>query len=187
MIKHLCIFASGTGSNAQKIVDYFRGNNDILVKLIVTNNPTAGVLSIAQKEGITSHILAKKELASTEFISMLQQESIDLIVLAGFLKLIPRSLINAFANKIVNIHPALLPNYGGKGMYGMNVHKAVKENGDSMSGMTIHFVNERFDEGEHIFQASCAILPEDTAKMIAQKVLQLEHKHYAVVIEKLLA
>ncbi len=187
MAKQICIFASGTGSNAQKIIDYFKHHVDIRVRLIVTNKATAGVLTIAQKEGIDSHILTKNELSSQAFIAKLQQKNIDLIVLAGFLKLIPLSLIKAFPNQIVNIHPALLPKYGGKGMYGMNVHKAVRENNDTTSGMTIHYVNKQYDEGKHIFQASCDIFPEDTAEMIARKVLVLEHGFYAMVIEGLLA
>ena len=186
MAKHLCIFASGTGSNAQKIIDFFRDNDAINISLIVTNKATAGVLSIAQRERIPSHILAKNELGSEAFITTLKQNDIDLIVLAGFLKLIPLDLIKAFPNRIVNIHPALLPKYGGKGMYGMNVHVAVKENGETKSGMTIHYVNEHFDEGEHIFQASCDIFPDDTPAMIARKVLVLEHGFYGIVIEELL-
>jgi phosphoribosylglycinamide formyltransferase-1 len=186
MAKHLCIFASGTGSNAQKIIDYFRDNEAINIRLIVTNKASAGVLSIAKREKIPSHVLAKNELESEVFIGKLKQNDIDLIVLAGFLKLIPSSLIKAFPNQIINIHPALLPKYGGKGMFGKHVHKAVKENGETKSGMTIHYVNEQYDEGEHIFQASCDIFPEDMPEMIARKVLVLEHGFYGIVIERLL-
>ncbi len=186
MVKRLCIFASGTGSNAQKIIDFFRHRRDVEVTIIVSNKATAGVLSIAETEGIKSHILGKHELSSEEFVQRLQELQIDLIILAGFLKLIPQNLIQAFPNQIVNIHPALLPKYGGKGMYGMHVHKAVRANNESKTGITIHYVNERYDEGEHIFQASCEVLPEDTPEMIAKKVLALEHSNFAKEIESML-
>jgi len=180
MVKRLCIFASGTGSNAQKIIDFFRHRRDVEVTIIVSNKATAGVLSIAETEGIKSHILGKHELSSEEFVQRLQELQIDLIILAGFLKLIPQNLIQAFPNQIVNIHPALLPKYGGKGMYGIHVHRAVKANNDSQSGITIYYVRE------HIFQASCEVLPEDTPEMIAKKVLALEHSNFAKEIESML-
>ena len=186
MIKRLCIFASGTGSNAQKIIDFFRHRSDVDVALIVSNKSTAGVLTIAKNEGIDSHVLHKKELSSEEFIQRLNDQQIDLIILAGFLKLIPKNLVKAFPNKIVNIHPALLPKYGGKGMYGMHVHRAVKANNESETGITIHYVNERYDEGKHIFQASCEVSPKDTAEIIAKKVLALEHANFAKVVDGIL-
>lgn len=186
MTKKLCIFASGTGSNAKKIIDYFRNSDTVEVSLIVSDKPNVGVLSIAQKEGIQWKVLAKAELSTEAFSASLKSQSISLIILAGFLKLIPKGLIKAFPDQIINIHPALLPKYGGKGMYGMNVHHAVSENKEKNSGITIHYVNERFDDGRHIFQASCQVNPDDTAQMIAKKVQVLEHGYFPLVIEQVL-
>ena len=183
----LCIFASGTGSNAQKIIDYFRERDDVDVDLIVTNKSTAGVLAIASAEGIDSHILEKGELTSEHFVELLQSRQTSLIILAGFLKLIPVTLTQAYPNRIVNIHPALLPKYGGKGMYGMHVHQAVKDHGEKQSGITIHYVNERYDEGAVIFQASFDVFAEDTAKDIARKGRVLEHGYFAMVVDGLLS
>lgn len=183
----LCIFASGTGSNAQKIIDYFRERDDVDVDLIVTNKSTAGVLGIARQEGIDSHILGKGELISQDFLERLQSRQTILIILAGFLKLIPATLTQAYPNRIINIHPALLPRYGGKGMYGMHVHQAVKDNGEKQSGITIHYVNERYDEGAVIFQASYDVFAEDTPQDIARKGQVLEHEHFAKVVDGLLS
>ena len=186
-MKRIAIFASGTGSNAQKIIEHFEGHDNIEVSLIVSNKSKAGVLELAKTHHIPYLILNREEFFHTEnILEKFAIYPIDFIVLAGFLWLIPPYLVRAFDHKIVNIHPALLPAYGGKGMYGKKVHQAVWEAGEKESGMTIHFVNEQYDEGNIIFQARCPLTKEDSPDDIAQKVLQLEHHHYAQVIENLL-
>lgn len=187
MVHKLCIFASGTGSNAQKIIDYFREREDVAVDLIVTNKSTAGVLQIAQKENVAHKILDKDELQSNTFIDFLRDRQTTLIILAGFLKLIPSQLTQAFPRRIINIHPALLPKYGGKGMYGKHVHQAVKDNAEKQSGITIHYVNEQYDEGEHIFQASFDVFPSDSAQDIASKGRVLEHGYFGIVVDGVLS
>ena len=185
--KHIAIFASGTGSNAQAIIDYFRDREDVKVVLIASNKPQAGVLEKARKEGIDQLNLDSDLLqADDKLARQLKAIPVDLIVLAGYLKKIPHSLIKAFPNQIINIHPALLPKFGGKGMYGIHVHRAVKKAGEHESGITIHFVNEDYDKGELIFQEKVSIQPEDDAETIAAKVLKLEHYHFPRVIDQLL-
>lgn len=185
--KNIAIFASGSGSNARKILEYFEDKKNIDVSLIVTNKRKAGVLNHAQDFDVATLRMDRSFFYDSQAIlKVLEKEKIDLIVLAGFLWLIPSYLIQAYPNKIINIHPALLPKYGGKGMYGHHVHEAVKANQDRESGMTIHYVNEQFDEGNHIFQAKCELEEGDNAEEIGRKVLTLEHRHYAEVIEKLL-
>lgn len=185
--KHIAIFASGSGSNARNFLEYFEERQDIDISLIVTNRKKAGVLQHAEEFDVSTLKIDREYFYQTEAIlKVLDEEQIDLIVLAGFLWLVPPYLIKKFPNKIVNIHPALLPKYGGKGMYGHHIHEAVKANNEKESGMTVHYVNERFDEGDHIFQASCPIHPSDDAKEIARKVLVLEHEHYARVVDDLL-
>lgn len=184
-MQQLAIFASGTGSNARKIIEYFSGHPSIQVSLVVSNRKTAPVLEMAAGFGIKTLVLQRKEFYETENI-LADLANIDLLVLAGFLWLIPDYLVKAFPQQIVNIHPALLPQYGGKGMYGMNVHRAVSAAQETESGMTIHYVNEHYDEGQIIFQARCAINPSEEAEAIAKKVLKLEHQHFAPVIEQLL-
>lgn len=181
----IAIFASGGGSNAQAIVNYFKDKEGIEIVLIVSNNPKAGVLDKSRKLGISTHLVSREYFYKTQDILPLLK-GIDLIVLAGFLWLIPSYLITAFPRKIINIHPALLPKYGGKGMYGMNVHRAVKEAGEKESGISIHFVNEAYDEGQLIFKQNCPIEIEDSPEIIAKKVLTLEHRHFAPIIEQLL-
>ncbi len=186
-MKKLAIFASGTGSNAQKIIDHFQHHDHIEVSLIVSNKPKAGVLEIAQKEDIPFIVLSRESFYKThQLVKQLQTRQIDFIILAGFLWLVPDYLIRSFPNKIINIHPALLPNYGGKGMYGMHVHEAVKKNKETISGITIHYVNENYDEGQIIKQVTCEINPNDSALDIRNKVLVLEHDHYPRVIEELI-
>jgi len=186
-MKRIAIFASGGGSNARKIIEHFEENSEIDVALIVTNKRNAGVLNHAREFDIPILIIDRNFFYnSEEILQILKNEQIDLIVLAGFLWLIPSYLIQNYLDKIINIHPSLLPKYGGKGMYGINVHKAVKENHENESGITIHFVNENFDEGNHIFQASINLDENDSPEEIAKKVLTLEHKHFPLVIEKLL-
>jgi phosphoribosylglycinamide formyltransferase-1 len=183
---HIAIFASGTGSNARKIVEHFSHRDDIAVNLIVTNKKDAKVLELAQDyDGMCSFVLDKDYFYnSRDLINVLQQEEVDYIVLAGFLWLLPPHLIKKYPNRILNIHPALLPKFGGKGMYGILVHKAVKEAHEKESGPTIHLVNEEYDKGEILFQASVDVGLTDSIEDIAAKVLKLEHKHYAPVIEK---
>jgi phosphoribosylglycinamide formyltransferase-1 len=185
---NIAIFASGTGSNARRIIEYFENKADIDVKLVISNKPTAPVLDMARSHGINTLTLDRKRLYETEgLLEQLHQYQIDFIVLAGFLWLVPPYLVRAYPGKIVNIHPALLPKYGGHGMYGHHVHEAVKRAGDLESGLTIHFVNEAYDEGDIIFQASCRLHAEDSPEEIAKRVLRLEHEHFAPVIEQLIA
>ena len=183
MIK-IAIFASGRGSNARKIIEYFEGNETIEIALIVSNKETAPVLDIGKQFDINKLVINRKLFYQSEDVLIdLQNHRIDFIVLAGFMWLVPAYLVQHFPNKIVNIHPALLPKYGGKGMYGMNVHQAVKAANETETGITIHFVNEQYDEGNIIFQASTGIETTDTPEIIAQKVHQLEHKHFPRIIE----
>jgi phosphoribosylglycinamide formyltransferase-1 len=185
--KRIAIFASGSGSNAQKIMEYFKKHHDAEVVIVLTNNPEAYVLQRADNFEIPSHIFDKHEFYKTDdVIRLLKNLQIDLIVLAGFLWLIPQNLIKAFPDKIINIHPALLPKHGGKGMYGDRVHKAVLEAGDEESGITIHYVNENFDEGETIHQSRFRIEEGDDLEMIKFKGQQLEHQHYPKVVEQVL-
>jgi phosphoribosylglycinamide formyltransferase-1 len=184
---NLAIFASGAGTNARKIIEYFRGDPSINVQLVVSNKPDAGVLQIASNENIPSMLLDKETFfRGNAYTDEFRKQSIDFIVLAGFLWKIPAQLIRAYPNGIVNIHPALLPAFGGKGMYGNYVHEAVIAAGEKESGITIHFVDDLYDHGPVIFQARFAIEEKDTPNTIAQKVHQLEYEHYAPVIEKLL-
>ncbi|TWR27491.1 phosphoribosylglycinamide formyltransferase [Mucilaginibacter pallidiroseus] len=187
MKKRIAIFASGSGSNAQKIMEHFKRSADAEVVLVLTNNPQAYVLQRADNFEIPSHIFSRHEFYETdEVIGLLKNLQVDIIVLAGFLWLAPKSLLNAFPNKIINLHPALLPKYGGKGMYGDNVHKAILAAGEEESGITIHFVNAEFDEGEIIHQSKFKIEPGDTLEMVKFKGQQLEHQHFPKVIEGLL-
>lgn len=187
-MSNIAIFASGTGSNARKIIEYFKNKTDIDVKLVLSNKPGAPVLDMARSHGIDTLTFDRAGFYKTDgLLEQLHQYQIDLIVLAGFLWLVPPYLVQAYANRIVNIHPALLPRYGGPGMYGRHVHEAVKQAGDTESGMTIHYVNEAYDEGDIIFQASCRLAPDDNPEMIAKRVLKLEHEHFAPVIEQLIA
>jgi len=184
-VKRIAIFASGSGTNAQNIIEYYFDNERVIVNLLCTNNPNAYALERAKNLGTETFIFTKDEFVNTrKVVAELKKRKVNLIVLAGFLWLIPGNLIQNF--KIINIHPALLPKYGGKGMYGMKVHQAVVDNKDPESGITIHFVNEKYDEGEIIFQAKCPVLPSDTAEDVAIKVHELEYKYFPAVIEKVL-
>jgi phosphoribosylglycinamide formyltransferase-1 len=185
--KRIAIFASGSGSNAQKIMEHFKKHLDAEVVIVLTNNPEAYVLQRADNFEIPSHIFDKNEFYKTNFVvEILKNLQIDLIVLAGFMWLIPENLLKAFPNKIINIHPALLPKYGGKGMYGDRVHHAVIDAKEEESGITIHFVDENFDEGEIIHQSRFRIEAGDDLEMIKFKGQQLEHLHYPKVVEHLL-
>jgi phosphoribosylglycinamide formyltransferase-1 len=184
-LKHIAIFASGAGSNAEKIIGYLKGHPSIRVSLIVCNKPGAGVISIAQNQGIRVLLIEKERFFRGDtYLPELKEANIHFIVLAGFLWKIPEALVAAYPNKIINIHPALLPNYGGKGMYGMKVHEAVIAAGEKESGITIHYVNEHFDEGEPIFQAKCSIDGGDTPESLAQKIHALEHRYFPEVVER---
>ena len=183
----IAIFASGAGSNAQKIINYFNTNNTAKIELVVCNKEGAGVLDIAKKYTIDTLLIEKDKFFNTDiYIRELQKRGIRLIVLAGFLWKVPSLLINAYPNRIVNIHPALLPKYGGKGMYGNRVHETVIAAGDKESGITIHYVDELYDHGNIIFQATCKIDEKDTSVSLAQKIHLLEHQHYPTVIDKIL-
>ncbi|MEC5148038.1 phosphoribosylglycinamide formyltransferase [Chitinophaga sp. 212800010-3] len=186
-MKNIVIFASGAGSNAQKIIDHFRGSGKAKVVLIVCNKPGAGVLQIAEREGIDSVLIDKDAFfRSDKYIQLLKDYHTDLVVLAGFLWKIPVNLVQAFPGKIINIHPALLPKFGGKGMYGHFVHEAVVAAGEKESGITIHYVNEKYDDGEAILQERCEVTPEDTPETVAKKVQALEHQWFPVIVERLL-
>jgi phosphoribosylglycinamide formyltransferase-1 len=184
MNSKIAIFASGRGSNADQIIQYFENNDSVNIGLIVSNKKKAGVLELASKHNINTLILDRNSFYnSEELLNDLAIKGITHIVLAGFLWMIPDYLILSFKEKIINIHPALLPKYGGKGMYGHHVHQAVLENKESESGITIHLVNEKYDEGKILFQASCELKPEMDAKEIAAKVLTLEHYYFPRIIE----
>lgn len=186
MKKRIAIFASGSGSNAQKIMEHFKYSEDAEVALVLANVSDAYVLQRADNFEIPSHVFDKNDFFNTDdVLAMLQNLSIDLIVLAGFLWLVPKNLLEAYPNRIINIHPALLPKFGGKGMYGDRVHKAVMEAKETEHGITIHYVNEKFDDGEVIQQAKFKVEPTDTLEMIKFKGQQLEHIHYPKVIEQL--
>ena len=181
----IAVFASGAGSNAQKLIDYFRTHPSIKIGLIVSNKSNAGVLQIARSEAISTLLLDKEKFFhGNAYVDELNDQGVGFIVLAGFLWKIPSALIRSFPNKIVNLHPALLPNYGGKGMYGNFVHESVIKAGDAESGITIHFVDDQYDHGPIIFQARCLVDKNDTAETLADKIHQLEHDNYPRVVEE---
>lgn len=183
----VALFASGAGSNAQKIIDHFRGSKTVKIALIVCNKPGAGVLNIAEKEHIPTLLIEKEAFfRGNGYLDELKTAGIDFIVLAGFLWKVPATLTAAYPNRIVNIHPALLPRYGGKGMYGMHVHEAIIAAGEQESGITIHYVDNVYDNGDIIFQATCSIDPGDTPAVLAEKVHQLEHAHYPRIVEQVI-
>ena len=185
--RKIAILASGGGSNARKIIEHFKNSDAASIVLLAANKRDCGALTIANESGINTVVIKKENFRDSDtFRNKLIDLEIDLIVLAGFLWLIPSNIVESFNGKIVNVHPSLLPKYGGKGMYGMNVHRAVKEAHETISGMTIHFVNENYDEGNIIFQASVELDLMDTAEDIAAKVLKLEHHHYPVIIEQVI-
>ncbi len=186
-VKKIAILASGSGSNAENIANYFAGSDYAEVSFIIANNPNAFVLERAKRLGIEAAVVTKAEFMEADgVIAMLQERGIDFVVLAGFLLLVPQKLIQAYPGKIVNIHPALLPKHGGKGMYGDNVHKAVVASGDTESGITIHLIDEHYDKGTTFFQAKCPVLPTDTYEDVAAKVHALEYEHFPHVIEEIL-
>ncbi|MDP2887881.1 MAG: phosphoribosylglycinamide formyltransferase [Bacteroidota bacterium] len=184
-MKRIAIFASGAGTNAQKIIEHFLNSKEIVVDSLWSNDENAYALIRAEKLGIETFTFDRDEFyRSNEILDRLYDHRIDMIVLAGFLWLVPRNLTELFT--VINIHPALLPKYGGKGMYGTNVHKAVLASKDKESGITIHRVNQDYDKGKIIFQATCPILPKDTPETLAARIHELEHQHYPRVIEEVL-
>ena len=185
--KRVIIFASGSGSNALKIFEYFNNNQNIIIDSIYCNNPRANVINVFQKLSIKTVLFNKKELYERAFLEAIISTNPDLIVLAGFLLKIPEKMVSAFENRIINIHPSLLPKYGGKGMYGLNIHKEVLLNKEKFSGLTIHYVNKEYDKGAVIFQKKIKINEEETPESLSSKVLKLEHENYSLIIEKILS
>jgi phosphoribosylglycinamide formyltransferase-1 len=184
-MQKIVIFGSGKGSNARAIINYFQNHKSIQVVALVSDKPRRGFLDISYDYRINLEIIKGEELADPKWIAHLKlMYRPDLIVLAGFLKLIPSELIAAFPNRIINLHPSLLPKYGGKGMYGMHVHKAVIDAGDDESGITIHLVNEHYDEGVILFQSRCEVQQGDTGEILAERIHKLEHVHLAPEIER---
>ncbi len=182
----IAIFASGNGSNAQNIAEFFRNNSEGIVSLILANKPDAYVLERAKTLGIPTMVFNRGQFYETDLVlKTLLDKEIDMIVLAGFLWLIPDNILHAYSNRIVNIHPALLPKFGGKGMYGDKVHQAVIQAGEKRTGISIHYVNEEYDAGEIIFQESFEILPDDTPESIAKRVHELEYKNFPRVIAEI--
>ena len=184
-MKNLALFASGSGSNVERFVEYFRDSDFINIKLILCNNPQAGVIERAKRLNVPLVLFDRTQFKSNAIVEILQDNQIYWVILAGFLWLIPQNLVAAYPNRIVNIHPALLPKFGGKGMYGHFVHEAVVANQETESGITIHYVNEHYDEGTVIFQASYPVLPSDSPEDVAKKGQVLEHKHFPEVVEQL--
>jgi len=185
-MKKILLFASGTGSNVENIIQHFKNHHDIIVAGVYTNNPNAKVLDKAKNHNIPTLIFDREQLTAGFVLDKIAELKPDLIVLAGFLWKMPESIVKAYPNKIINIHPALLPKYGGKGMYGIKVHQTVLDNKEKQTGITIHYVNEHYDEGEFIFQQKVAIEDCKTPEEVADKIHELEHKHFPKIIEKLL-
>jgi len=181
----IAILASGSGTNAQKLVEHFHPSSKTEVVVICCDNPKAGVVQRAWDLNVPSFLFNDRQLKDGSLLRELKGLRVDLVVLAGFLRLIPPEFVRAFPDRIINIHPALLPNYGGKGMYGHHVHEAVLAGKERESGITVHYVNERYDEGEHLLQVRCPVLPNDTPDSLAERIHALEHQHYAGAVEKL--
>ena len=185
--KNIVIFASGSGSNAQRLLEHFEHHPSIRVAALFSNNPKAYALQRAETYRVPAFLFNREEFYhSDKVLEQIRQFEPDLIVLAGFLWLVPQNLLQAFPNRIINIHPALLPRYGGKGMHGRHVHAAVVQAGEPESGITIHYINEEYDKGTFILQERCPVLPGDTPEDLAARVLQLEHRHLPLVVEQLL-
>jgi len=186
-MKRIVIFASGSGSNAENLIRFFHNRDNASVIQVLTNNPHAKVLDRCKKLKTSALSFNRTALNNTDdVLNILKNNNPDLIILAGFLWKFPDNILNAFRNKVINIHPALLPNYGGKGMYGMHVHEAVVTNKETETGITIHYVNENYDEGAVIFQAKCDVSGSDSAEDVAAKIHKLEMEHFPKVVEKLL-
>ena len=186
-MKKIAIFASGSGSNAENIINYFQNDAENVVKIVFCNKPNAYVLERAKRLNVPTFVFGREDFYHSDMVlSELKRLDIDMIVLAGFLWKVPDAIIEAYRERVVNIHPALLPSYGGKGMYGMKVHESVIAAGEKESGITIHYVNDHYDEGATIFQARCEITPEDTPDTLAEKVHALEYEHFPRVIKEVL-
>lgn len=186
-MKKIVVLASGSGSNAENIVNYFKNDSNVEISAFITNNPDAFVIERANKLGVECKIFNRDAFYKTgEVFRFLTEGGFDLIVLAGFLWLVPEDIVAHFPNRIINIHPALLPKYGGKGMYGDNVHKAVVANKEQESGITIHFINEKYDEGEYVFQTKCVVEPSDSYEDVAAKIHALEYKYFPEVIKQVI-
>ena len=185
-MKRIAILASGSGSNAENIIKYFSSNNEVEVPFVISNRKEVYVHERCKRLGVPSYVFPKTDFENGVATKFLLENKIDLVVLAGFLLRIPDDMLAAYPNKVINIHPSLLPKYGGKGMYGDNVHKAVVENKETESGITIHFLNDRFDEGEHVAQYKCEVLATDSPEDVAAKVHALEYEWYPKVIERIL-
>jgi len=183
-IKKVWVFASGSGSNAEKLFAHFSGHQQIAVTGLFCNNPAAGVVQKAQAAHVPVFLMDNATLEHPdELLHLLRSQEVDYIILAGFLRKIPDGVVHTYADRIINIHPALLPHFGGKGMYGMRVHRAIKESGVAETGITVHLVNEHYDEGRILFQASVSVTPHDSPEDIAHKVQELEHRHFAEACE----
>jgi phosphoribosylglycinamide formyltransferase-1 len=184
---NIAIFASGKGSNAEQIINYFSSSTQVKIKLIVTNNENAGIVDIANNYKKNLQLISKATLTNyaAQFVDFLKTEKVDLIILAGFLLKIPEELVNAFPNRIINIHPSLLPKFGGKGMYGKHVHEAVIAANETQSGITIHLVNEEYDKGKIILQQTCIIDQNETPLSLAKKIQELEHEFLPIAVEQI--
>jgi len=186
-MKKIALFASGNGTNVQQIAEYFKNNNNVKIELIIVNKKDAYVRQRARDLGIEDIYFNREDFYnSNKVLDILMEKKIDFIVLAGFLWMVPQNILDNFPNSIINIHPALLPKYGGKGMYGHHVHEAVITNKEKESGITIHYVNDHYDEGQIIFQAKCEIMPNDTADDLAEKIHLLEKEYFPKIIESVL-
>ncbi len=185
-MKRIAILASGEGTNAERIVRYFEGNPDVEVAVIIASRPTAGVVGRAERLGVPCRVVTPAEFAEGKGLEVLREYGTDFVVLAGFLSRVPDTIVHSYERCMVNIHPSLLPKFGGKGMYGMHVHRAVLEAGEKESGITIQYISEQYDRGDIIFQARCPVLPDDTPETLAARVHQLEYRHYPEIIGKLL-
>lgn len=183
---NVAIFASGEGTNAENLIRYFASGKEVRIRNVITNNPAAGVVARAEAHKKNVHLVSKDALNTytDQLIDFLRAEKTDLIVLAGFLLKIPQKIIEAFPRRIINIHPALLPDYGGKGMYGAKVHETVLRSGDAASGITVHYVDEHYDHGDHIMQALCRVEKNDTPDTLAQKIHELEYYYFPKAVEK---
>ena len=183
----IAVFASGSGSNAEEFFKYFSEHQDIRVELLVSNNPKAFALERAKGFGVKTQVLSKSAFEDgDELMSVLKENSISDIVLAGFMLLIPKTVVDAYEGHMFNIHPALLPRFGGKGMYGDHVHQAVLDSSETQSGITIHYVNERYDEGGIISQVTCPVMEDDDVESLAKRIHKLEHRHYPRVVESVI-
>lgn len=186
-MRKVSLFASGSGTNVENIINYFKDHESIKIDSVYTNNQDAYVIKRCRRLNVDSYTFNRFDLyESDNVISVLRERQVDFIALAGFLWLLPQTIINLYPNRIINIHPALLPKYGGQGMYGKKVHEAVINNGETESGITVHYINEKYDDGDIIFQANCEVLPDDTPDSLAERVHELEYAHYPKIIEKML-